>query len=256
MKTFKDYRRRKPICIETVFGSHSIPNAGIAMETAMGKHSLGKQEDITESVKPEPIKRDEWHDIAHETLKHELTKPGFDAIRGYTDDSQELNSALWRHHGRGIEVAPNLKKEAKSLDKVFDKVESPNGVHVYTGLKQTPSIAFAKARDHTKPLTVHLPGFTSASTDHRVAAEFAHDTSHWADDEHGIEPEMHKHILKIYVPKGSKAMSVRDYSFVPHEREVLLHRGANVTIHHVPTKIGENVYMWHGTLEGHTPKKL
>lgn len=82
---------------------------------------------------------------------------------------------------------------------------------------------------------------------------------HPKDERHGIEyPDSGevRHIIKIHVPKGTNAMSLKEHSFVPEEKEVLLHRGHNLEIHHKPEKLDKDTYLWHAKITGHKVNDL
>jgi len=81
-------------------------------------------------------------------------------------------------------------------------------------------------------------------------------TSDLRDEDHGIEDGGGSHFLKIHLPKGTKAASVREHSFVPEEREILLHRGHNIEIQHKPTKMANDMYMWHARVISHEPLSI
>ena len=274
MKTFKEYRAEKahktakqpyPI-METSFGTHSLkknPEQKYeVMSTSFGSHSLPKKK-VDEAVKnigePEPSKEqhDDLHTKSAPTHKELLSDHEDEAIKDYTDESRGLNGMLHKHaKGHDITTSSNIdnKKTVSHLDSALNKHKTDKDMTVYTGLKDSPAKHFktGKVEEHT---TVHLPAFTSTSTSPKTAIGFSEGTSNFKDENHGLEG-VNNHILKIHVPKGTHAMSVKGHSFVPEENEVLLHRGHNLQIHRKPTTLADGTIMWHAKVVGHNPQSL
>jgi hypothetical protein len=68
------------------------------------------------------------------------------------------------------------------------------------------------------------------------------------------------HVLKIHLPKGTQAGSIKHLSNYKKENEVLLNRGHDLEIHHEPTVIDHpkkgKVHIWHAKVVDHNPQKL
>lgn len=255
-KTFKQYRLEKHSnSMETSFGQHSVPkqeDKHKSMETSFGDHS---KKNVSEDVDR----------ISHEDNAHihntvapigKLSKHELDAVKDYSDDSTPINGMLHRHD-KGYDISHKIDSHltSKHLDTALDKHKTTEDAHVYTGIKYSPSRHFKRG---AKVASVHLPAYTSTSSSFHSAREFSEDTIHPNDDNHGIHHEdgVAKHVLKIHVPKGTKAMSLKKHSFCPDENEVLLHRGHNLEIHHTPEHVGKNTYLWHAKIVSHKPNDL
>jgi len=275
MKTFKEFRADKvaaktkqpyPI-METSFGSHSLKKPSgqkyEVMSTSFGSHSLPKKGEVVEAVKnigePEPSKSQ--HASIHEQSapmhKEKLNDDENEAIKDYTDESRGMNGMLHRHaQGHDTSTGSNVSNRStiSHLDTALNKHKTNDDMTVYTGLKSSPSKHFkiGKGEEHA---IVHLPAFTSTSTSPKTAIGFSEGDSNFKDENHGIEG-VNGHILKIHVPKGTHAMSVKEHSFVPEENEVLLHRGHNIKIHRKPTHLADGTIMWHAHVVGHNPSDL
>jgi ADP-ribosyltransferase exoenzyme len=138
---------------------------------------------------------------------------------------------------------------------MLDRQKTMEDMHVYTGIKYSPAKHFKKVGGKLPESTIaRLPAFTSTSSSIKSARCFSEDTMHPNDERHGIEyPDSGevRHDIKIHVPKGSKAASLRDHSFCPAEKEVLLHRGHDIEIHNKPEKLDHNTYLWSAKIVGH-----
>jgi hypothetical protein len=264
---FAEMRKNKdqpyPI-METSFGTHSLKKSDQpypTMETSFGTHSLPKSKKLDEAkIHKEPEPTAEQHEQLHDAapMAGKLSEKAKEALSDYTDESCGLNGMLHRH-SKGQEVhtgthASNMET-VKNLDKTLDRQSTNEDIYVYTGLNHSPSKYF-KDRTSKNPVTVHLPAFTSTSTSPKTARGFSKETFDLRDEDHGIDAGGGRHFLKIAVPKGTKASSVKKQSFVPEENEILLHRGHNIEIHHTPTKLADDTYMWHAKVVSHTPQNL
>ena len=283
MKTFKEYRAEvkkknaRPESMETVFGSHSIPKSSRDdMETVFGKHSQPKDDDkkpITESVKlSDETVATHGNSAAKEKSIHAKLAPHDtnishvedEAIKDYTDESRPLNSML-HNHSKGHDITSinkvSYRKTIDHLDNVINRQKTTGDMHVFTGLKVSPTSYFKKeAGKVPEKVERSLPAFTSTSSSIKSARGFCENVSHPNDEQTGVTYHSDyggaKHILKIHVPKGSKAMSVQGSSFAPDEKEVLLARGHVVEIHGTPEHIHNDTYLWHGKLVRHDPHDL
>ena len=283
MKTLKQYReeKNKPETMETSFGSHSQPKTE-TMETSFGSHSepKDKKEKLSEdykslfdkpttlSGKPKPTLYDKHIPSATEDAHiHEKVAP-FDkdkmsgmereSVDDYTDESRSVNSMLHRH-SKGHDISTSnstaYRKTVKHLDNLLGRRKTTEDMHVYTGIKYSPAKHFKKVDGKVpESKVVNLPAFTSTSSSVKCARPFSSETMHPNDERHGITyPESGevRHILKIHVPKGSSAMSLKAASFCPEEKEVVLHRGHDIEIHHKPEQLDKDTYLWHAKVVGH-----
>ena len=265
MKTFKEYRKEKTNKIphmETVMGSHSVPkdlNKIPHMETVMGSHSVPK-DDSEHKVNEAFVDEDEYHNRVHNghaVVNYDITKQHVKAIRDYTDDSMVLNRNL-RLYERGDGTNHNVynhTQHIERLDDLLNKHKTKEDFHVFTGVKVSPARDFV---NHKKSQEVKLPSYTSTSTSIDVASSFAHDAPHYKDELHGIDnpDDETRHVLKIHVPKGSHAVSVRKHSFLPGEHEVLLHRGHHLMIDPKPSRHDHRTFVWNAKIIKHDPKPI
>lgn len=257
-KKYRDSKKNKPDLMETSFGSHSLPKKTELMSTSFGKHS----EKIVEKVSPDSVPRISGKDNKH---IHENVAPikdlgehQLDAVHDYSDESRPLNDMLHRH-AKGYDIstknADSYRNTAKHLDETLNTHKTKEDMHVYTGIKYSPSKHFKKV-DGKIPdkKVVRLPAFTSTSSGFHNAREFSDMTMHPNDERHGIEHSEDgeaRHVLKIHVPKGSHAMSLKKHSFVPAENEILLHRGHHIEIDSKPTKTDRHTYIWNAKIVHH-----
>jgi hypothetical protein len=235
-----------------------------SMETSMGSHSLPKEKKIVKEDRDSRPNFDEGtpehHDHIHGKVAKENTSKlsvgERNAIHHYTRGSLALNTALHKHHTKGTPLTDDEHEHATQLSNAMHKHKTSEDIHVYTGLKKSPVEHFNAPKENAK---VHLPAYTSTSSSQKTASNFASDSTHKNDKHHDVKhnPEWGaQHILKLHVPKGTHAVSVKKRSEFEHEHEVTLDRGHDIEIHHTPEHLGNNVYQWHGKIVGHTPAKL
>jgi len=242
------------------------------MQTFRGKQSEKKkpsnesfhedEDDEQDSYEPPTLpqhsKEEQDHVHHHVTAEKpkSITKNEKAAIHSYTKDSSKLADALHKNHKRKTGMSAEHHAHAETLTKALNKQSTKEDTHVYTGLKSSPAEHF-KHKDQIHA-DVHLPAFTSTTTNPKTAHAFTDDTTHANDKHHGVKHNDFgaQHILHIHLPKGSKAMSVRAHSDQPTEHEVLLQRGANIRINRHPRHAGGNVHIWDAHLTGHEPSKL
>jgi len=269
--SFKKYREEKKAKIETmetVFGSHSEPKAARnVMETVFGSHSLILEDSNISGILTDKNSGKHINTVAQHIHLHEKVAPidhknmsdnERESVHDYSDDSRPINSMLHQHaKGHDISVPSKVayKKIVGHLDSVLRRRKTTEDMHVYTGLKKSPAAHFKKEGGRVpEKKEVHLPAFTSTSTSIKSARGFAEETMHPNDERHGITypDDGHvRHILKIHVPKGSHAMSLKEKSFAPEENEILMARGHHIEIHHQPEHISKDTYMWHARVVGH-----
>lgn len=272
--------------METSFGSHSKEDDKLpSMKTSFGSHSKKLKEDLeffTEAKEPKTVK-DQIGKDNHELHKTDKLKVHEDLI-GYTAGSSSLNDFLHKHYnGKNTKNSQPLKniKRVKGMDSVLDNASLSKDTHVFTGLPQGPHELFKRhGIEKGENLKVHLPAYTSTSTEYSRAKKFAsdgYDRSNKFGDHMPVDHSVHeplnelnekqlkkiksnsidqKHVLKIHLPKGTKAGSVKHFSQYSHENEILLHRGHNLEIHHRPTVDPDGTHIWHARIIGHSPSSI
>jgi hypothetical protein len=262
MKTFGQYikskdSRGKPSLV-TILGSHAIDNAlneatKFVTATTDGHKEIDTAENTRLHTKVAPLSK-------------KLTDDEESAIDAYTTDSKAINNALHDYHnGKSVKGRTRTLKNIAGIDSLMDKHKTKEDMHVYTGVKESPHTKFKPdANDRLNPINVHLPAYTSTSTHRKVAETFSaadmfndpYDAHHGHNltetDDNGFQ----SHILKIHVPAGTNASSVKSKSYHKEENEILLHRGHDIEIHPKPTHLGGGVYMWHAKIVGHSPSKI
>lgn len=145
----------------------------------------------------------------------------------------------------------------------MDSAHIHEDTHVYTGLKDSPAKHFTGEGS----AKVHLPAYTSTSTQYRIAKNFTsgkpiskeHLEKHSpinSDYKKNTKRSTADHVLKIHLPKGTKAGSVKHFATFEKENEILLHRGHNIEIHPHPTIDKDGTHVWHARIISHTPDKV
>lgn len=221
------------------------------LKTQFGKHSVEKKKPLKEEIEKRPLMGDKIH-----SYEPNLGPKESKAILDYTDDSSDLNHRLHQNYN-GLSIPEKIIKDhIRYIDQVFSNKENHVGKDhiVYTGLPESPERIFQKEKKLTgkRPshVIVHLPAYTSASTEKDKAHGFAKNDSR-------IGAAGTKNALKIHVSAHHPSMSIQGHSWVPEEKEVLLHRGTRLKIYDDPRKDElTGVHQWRSEVIGHHPDKI
>ena len=157
---------------------------------------------------------DEQHFMEHEPAINGTKQKN--AIASYKRDSYHINKLLWGHGNDETdrEIGNHVHDVLKTSP------EASDDFHVYTGVSKSPK--------HING-NMHIPAFTSATPDHRVAGIFASakHTTEIMKDEGGNDKEVNiHHVIKIHVKKGQKVGGyIGDIGTRRHEKEFLINRG-------------------------------
>jgi len=157
-------------------------------------------------------------------------------VHWYTANSRQRNEYLYRSHVQG-----NPVKAKTSMDETLEKNRLPHDLHVYSGVNWHPGDVSAKHSEGH----VHLPAYTSTSTDPEVAHSFARDH---AEAEHGSADE--HHVIHFHLKKGQQGKYVGHTSEVPNESEYILPRNTTIKVHPKPDVYthpynDEKTFVWH-----------
>lgn len=260
----KNMRSQQLPCVLLTHGNHSLSAIEHA-EKLRNEREMQLHEKVSQSVDSHseysPAEHDEIHGkIAPTTPAESMDKNQRFAIDAYTNHSRTLNKALVSYH-EGGDFDSRYEKHVDSIDSLLKSKATTKDTHLYSGISWHPGKYLGKSRS----ADVHLPAYTSMSTSINQASGFSknqpashHDAGH--DLAFNSEGSIVNHVIKLHVPKGTKAMSVKAHSFVPGEQEVLLHRGHEIEIDHKPTvfhsKGGKVVNVWNARITGHYPADL
>jgi len=200
-----------------------------------------------------PFKMNETahHDLLDLHTKHILDHEASSDIHKYTEDSKHINKDLvdahvgnrkpmWSTDGisHAINTAPRYNKE-------FD---------VYSGLSKSANI-MKETEDGTKEAKFHAPAFMSTSLDFNTAIHFVKPKIDAMREFHVDSKEEHEDgdLLHMTIPAGFKGgLYVDGHTDHPGEREFLLDKGHNFTIHPNPKYVmhhGKYVRIWKATVQ-------
>lgn len=155
------------------------------------------------------------------------------AVKAYTGDkSEEINNDPNHPH-------------AKHLDDLIKSNPNPRERHVLTGVHFDPREKLINGHLHTR-------GFlstTGARTPENAHAFANRKTSVPAKSVlfgKGVKLSTRnpKHIMRIRLPKGSRATDISDHSTNPHENETLIHRGSKLKYSHTEKKWDNGREAW------------
>lgn len=186
---------------------------------------VGFPDDETpDSFLNEEITSTEEDDDIHKICKHKTPNENeLNSIKEYTDHSYTINRDSLHNKENPHHV---------HLDSWLNDASTKENTVLYHGLRKPPVIA----NDESHIGKFHNKMYLSTSSNFKAASRFAKRVK--AGD------SIQKHILKLYVPKNSKAASIREHSTSPDEHEILLHRNHTLEIHPEPT-IQDGHTVWH-----------
>jgi hypothetical protein len=151
---------------------------------------------------------------AKASLGRELTDKEKDALGTYTSiDYKAINDVLRKSESHGnIE----LFEKMKTLDDIFNQARLDRDLIVYRAVSKSTLEKMSAAKSFEDR------GFVSTTTDIDIAEAFGKETrgrSQFA-------------VVKMRIPKGSRALPISHVSDVPGEREVLVARGSRWNVNH------------------------
>lgn len=161
-------------------------------------------------------------EAAHKAMKNKFSAKEVKSITDYSSDATNPKEGrfkpMYQAVNQGLrgntELSPDAQAATRALDDTFKDASTSEPVEVYRGLED----AFADQLELGS--SFKDKGFVSTSSNPRVASDFAAGK---------------KTVLKINVPKGSKAISVAGQSAYPDEEEILLNRGGSFKVTDITT---------------------
>ena len=199
----------------------------------------------------------------HKKLHSDHDLKHHDLLRNYSEHSYKINDQLVDQYVHGIELSD--KEHIETLDKLIN-VPAKYNITVYSGIKWNPEDYWDKlgvSVDHT--ITMHLPAYTSTSTDINVAFKFSRFLTGISENRKiqfrskSIQREYEQdgdsnylHVLKIEIPAGIKLGSLVSQSKHKNEKEVVIQRGVGIIIHPKVQLIldedGNFVFLWNAEI--------
>jgi 8-oxo-dGTP pyrophosphatase MutT (NUDIX family) len=255
------------------------------IETIGYGDTRNKPKQAKESIEDQDIQASDFSLHRELSLRnHRITPKAIEHLQDYSEESTSLNDYLHRHY-RKQPVNPktkskqNYRVQSKSLDTVFKNAKLSRNIKVYTGIPESPGRIWEKYRaDVTKPVRVHLPAYTSTTTDFNIAyVNFAKpDYTNYNDHKprnvlkgnlelysmgvlrKGVKKVYDGfQILHIIVPAGYPAISMVSISkYGDDEEEILLPRGLDIEIEpnpYIKTTPGRPIVVWFAKVVGHNP---
>lgn len=168
-----------------------------------------------------------------------------------------INSSLWHTYLHGLDVPSDVKSHVDNIKSVLLPETKVDGLNLYTGVKVSPVATAGVEWNSTRPVKIlHLPAFTSTSTNFDVATQFTEpdeESVHHESDHHGAIESGATHILQLHFPHTiHHAASMIDHG-VGHEEEVLLGPNHTFELYPRPTKIEGPfgpTYVWKAVSRG------
>ena len=205
---------------------------------------------------------------------------GVSSLTYYSDDgSKYINNVLHQHY-RKQQHSPDLYPEIATIDKILKQYQLKENIKVYSGIPESPGRIWLKYQANPKqPVRVHLPAYTSTTTNFKVSYINFAKTDYTLLKPHvprngvdAIPPDLVQplypksknmvyngyHILHITVPAGYSALSMNKVSVQDDtEKELLLPRGLDIEIEPNPyvKTVGRQLpaVIWFAKVVGHNP---
>ena len=184
------------------------------------------------------------------------------ALARYTKGSRDINDKL--HQNFHANRTKN-DKVVKSLDKAMTR-QTTKDMILFTGVKQSLIVAWKKyGANLMEPIRLHLPAYTSTSTDFEKACGFASpekDMPHvYRQIQKFKKSYGYPNVIAIRVPKGTPCVSVMEISHYDTEDEILLPRGIDILVrpeaaYTRPSDWGTGFFIWYADLVGHRPMEI
>jgi len=199
-----------------------------------------RYKEIVEALGPHAINK---LDINPSDLRYDLYKK---SISNYTSTSLDIAKILHKMYRNNNFKAPQYQqKEIQMLDDIMYNHPLKTNLRLYHGLKENPFRVWIKYKmPFHKSVIVHMPAFTSTSTDIKKAIGFSN-----------YDYNDMRSVLKMNVPAGTPGLSVRKYSQYPGENEILLGRGINLQISPNPKNYDNYTLIWNCKVLSATPKE-
>lgn len=223
------------------------------------------------AVSPETIHRKQQYrgpiDQNQKSLKH------------YSDLGSGIINNTLHHHYRNQGHDEDQYGHIQRLDNVLKQYQLKKNIKVYSGIPESPGRIWEKYHaDVTKPVRVHLPAYTSTTTDFMIASISFAKIDYTIYNNHkprnipkgnlklypmgvvskGVKEVYNGYqILHITVPAGYSALSMNTVSVHDSdEKEILLPRGLDIEIEpnpYVKTTPNLPVVVWFAKVVGHNP---
>jgi hypothetical protein len=191
-------------------------------------------------------------------------------VRNYSGDGASFINNYLHHHYRKKDLSNSgtldWRENIAVLDRVLSSKKLPKDLTVFTVLPESPADAWELYKsDVTKPIRLHLPAYTSCTTDLEMAISIgsnrrthAVNLSRHPPRNKKINVSLHKstQILLIKLPKGTGAASIKHVSKYPDENEILMPRGMDIEIEPDPTLLKDDTLVWHTRITGYNPIQI
>lgn len=223
----------------------------------MNKFEILLLETISHIVKPyNEINHSSLRDYVHNNLTRNMSiihgiHPHEDkALTSYSHHQDDMNNRNINNTLRSMQHSPEdlhthpIVGNVHLLNKALSRAKAPDrDVHVFSGIKADPSEHILKNGG-----IMHLPAFTSTSTDISKAHFFAKEVDSPLKNAEGEKISPTKHILKIKIGKGQQTGAyIPEHSGYSDEKEFLMKSNQVLKIHPVPS-------IHHDPTTGHTTK--
>lgn len=239
---------KKPKRYPSLFGSFGSHSTEVIQEAIESHHSY-----VMDDKYYDTVEEDRVHDA------HKLHDDLNESVSKYTKRSREVNGMLHGHYNDEPHDRSHVD-HAKEVEQSLNKNVAHEHFHVFTGLPHSP---FKRTAVVAGNHMVHMPAFTSTTTDFRKSLIFAQrddTTKHNASVHSGKVEPMAYHVLKIHVHPGVSIASVRHVAHYSKENEMLMNRGYDMKIDPVPTRVHHEsqapLYVWNAYPVARRPRDV
>jgi hypothetical protein len=169
--------------------------------------------------------------------------------------SVDINHHMWENHVNGSAIPEHIKSHINNIKSALIPSTNIDHIRLFTGIRQSPVTTAGFEWNSSRPIKhLHLPSFTSTSTNFDVASSFTHidsESVHHESDHHGIVLPHARHVLELnFHGEIPNAASMVGHSGASHEEEVLLGPNHKFELNPRPTLVqhyDDPVYVWKAT---------
>lgn len=175
--------------------------------------------------------------------------------------SETINHYMWENYLHGSPIPSDVHEHIRNIksvlipEKVIDHLDH---FKLYTGVQISPVATAGLEWNSTRPIKLlHLPAFTSTTTNFDVATRFTSRdriAQHHESDHHGVILPGARHILELnFYGSIPDAASMIKHVGAKHEEEVLLGPNHTFELHPRPTFLSgyhDPLYVWKALSRG------
>lgn len=223
--------------------------------------------DIFHEARPKKVSMNPHLDTGLDVEPDDPRHPFYtNSIARYTGShSRDIANVLHKLHRNKLKphrVSKMTRDDIQILDDIMANHYIRYDTTVFHGCRETPArIWLMNNLPVDKPIRIHLPAFTSTTTEWWIARGFS-------SDDYGFVSKYKKeflaanwptrgyNLLEINLKAGTPGLSVKKHSQHSSENEILLGRGVELEVSPEPRRIAEkDIILWSCTVVDTKPRE-